>query len=98
MLFRSGWKLIHAATEKMTILTRLSSQQLTVAPRERGGTFDLTVQAVQRAVEGARRACAARRCRRRVVVVEVPNDVIADFKRALGDAFFVDPNAKLRLD
>jgi hypothetical protein len=28
-----------------------------------------------------------------VVVAEVPNDLIANFTRVLGDAFVVDPNA-----
>jgi hypothetical protein len=80
----------------MTILTRLSSQQLTVAPRDRGGTFDLTVQAVQRAVKSAPGARVLRAdSDTGVVVAEVPNELIADFKRVLGDAFFVDPNAKL---
>jgi hypothetical protein len=79
------------------ILTRSSSQQLTVAPRDRGGAFDLTVQAVQHAVEGAPGARVLRAdSDTGVVVAEVPNDLIADFKRVLGDAFFVDPNAKLK--
>lgn len=80
----------------MTMLSQVSLQQLTVAPRDRGA-FDLTAQAVQRAVEGTLGARVLRADPNTgVVVAEVPNDLIADFKRMLGDAFFVDPNAKLR--
>jgi len=62
-----------------------------------GGSFDLTVQTVQRAVELIPGACVLRTdADTGVVIVEVPNDLITDFKRVLEQRFFVDPNANLQ--
>jgi hypothetical protein len=82
---------------KVTILIVSSSPQFTVAPRAMEGSFDLTVQTVQRAVELIPGASVVRTdADTGVVIVEVPNDLITDFKRAIGQRFCVDPNAKLQ--